>query len=48
METMILDFIPGLADYPLLLIIVELLAFLFFGGIIWSELWGLLNGYRKH
>lgn len=48
MEEMILKFAPTLANYPFLLALTSVLFVLFFGGFIFSSLWGLLNGYRRY
>lgn len=46
MEEMILRFIPGLTNYPIFLIIAEIVTFLFFGGIIFSSFWNIINKFR--
>lgn len=45
METIILNFIPQLSNYPLLLILTEILTFLFFGGFIFGGFWKLFSDY---
>lgn len=45
MEEIILTFIPSLINYPIFLILVELITFIFFGGFIFSSLWNLITGY---
>lgn len=39
---------PDLVAYPLFLAIGELMLILFFGGIFFNELWGVLHGYKRH
>lgn len=50
MEVLILSLIPGLVDYPFLLIITEICFAMFFGGFVFSGFWNLiitLLGGRK-
>lgn len=48
METLILLLIPNLQYYPFLLIITEITFAFFFGGFIFSSLWGLVNDFTNH
>lgn len=48
METLILDIIPGIVNEPTLLYIADLLFTFFFGGFIYSFVFGLFNGYRRN
>lgn len=45
MDSFVLSFIPLLSHYPLLLVLVETVTFLFFGGFIFSGIWNLIFGY---
>ena len=42
MENLILTLIPNLSNYPLLLIITEVVFAFFFGGFIFSGFWNLI------
>lgn len=43
---MLLNFIPGLSRYPVLMILVEIMLLCFFGGIIWNGVWKLFSGEK--
>ena len=42
MENLILTLIPGLSNYPFMLIITEICFAFFFGGFIFSAFWNLV------
>ena len=43
MEEIILRFMPNLQNYPVFLILVEIISFLFFGGFVFSAIWSLFD-----
>lgn len=43
METLILQLIPQLSNYPFLLVITEITFAFFFGGFIFSGFWNLIT-----
>lgn len=47
MEEIILRFMPVLDNYPFLLLIVEIITFIFFGGFLFQSIWSLFNDIFK-
>lgn len=48
MTDLILEFIPQLANHEYLLILVECLFFVYFGGMIFQLIGGLIHGNRRY